>query len=263
MSQEDATNSAPLSASPTAASSTAAKWKPLNSRQRRVLGVLVEKAKTVPDTYPMTLNALVNGCNQKSNRDPQMELSEDDVQQVIEELRMMGAVSEVQGSGRVAKYKHHAYEWLGVDKFEIAVMTELLLRGEQTLGELRGRASRMEAIPDLGTMQNIFRGLLQKNLVQELSPPGRGQLVSHNLYKDREVADLKNRASAWVAAEAASGAVAAPTASSAPAAPVAVSAPSGFRPTVTLDMISEIKVEVAELRAEVARLRDQLRTLLE
>src|SRR5689334_13245354 len=105
-----------------------AKWQQLNSRQRRVLGVLVEKAKTVPDSYPMTLNAVMNGSNQKNNREPHMELREEEVQQALEELRAMGAVSEVQGSGRVAKYKHHAYEWLGVDKLEIAVMTELLLR---------------------------------------------------------------------------------------------------------------------------------------
>src|SRR5262245_20500779 len=92
------------------------KWQPLNLRQRRVLGVLVEKAKTTPDAYPMTINGLVAGANQKSNREPQMNLSPEDIVQVLEELRGMGAVTEVQGSGRVAKYRHHAYEWLGVEK---------------------------------------------------------------------------------------------------------------------------------------------------
>src|SRR3954463_4720382 len=94
--------------------SPASKWKPLTARQRRVLGVLVEKAKTVPESYPMTVNGIVAGSNQKSNREPQMELTPEDVEQILEELRALGAVTEVQGSGRVLKYRHHAYEWLGV-----------------------------------------------------------------------------------------------------------------------------------------------------
>jgi hypothetical protein len=77
----------------------APKWRALNSRQRRVLGVLIEKAKTTPDAYPMTLNSLMAGCNQKSNRAPQMNLSTDDVEVILEELREMGAVVEVQTSG--------------------------------------------------------------------------------------------------------------------------------------------------------------------
>src|SRR5258706_5867388 len=101
------------------------RWQPLSLRQRRVLGVLIEKAKTTPDVYPMTINGLVAGCNQKSNREPQMNLSADDVEQVLEELRGMGAVTEVQGSGRGAKYRHHAYEWLGVGRTELAAMTGL------------------------------------------------------------------------------------------------------------------------------------------
>src|SRR5262245_50788096 len=174
------------------------KWQPLNLRQRRVLGVLVEKAKTTPDTYPMTLNGIVTGSNQKSNREPQLNLSPEDVEQVLEELRGMGAVTEVQGSGRVAKYRHHAYEWLGVEKTELAVMTELLLRGEQTLGELRGRAARMEPIADVGALKPVVDGLIKKGLMIELTPPGRGQLVSHNLYKERELNELKTRFAGYV-----------------------------------------------------------------
>src|SRR5918996_705209 len=157
-------------------------WQPLSLRQRRVFGVLVEKAKTTPDAYPMTINGLVAGCNQKSNREPVMNLNQDEVEQVLEELRGMGAVTEVQGSGRVAKYRHHAYEWLGVEKTELAVMTELLLRGEQTLGELRGRAARMEPIADVAALKPVVDGLVKKGLMIELTGPGRGQIVSHNLY---------------------------------------------------------------------------------
>src|SRR3954447_18163020 len=152
------------------------KWQPLSLRQRRVFGVLVEKAKTTPDTYPMTLNGIVTGSNQKSNREPIMNLSTDDVEQVLEELRGMGAVTEVQGSGRVAKFRHHAYEWLGVEKTELAVMTELLLRGEQTLGELRGRAARMERIVDLAALKPVVDSLIHKGLMVSLTSPGRGQV---------------------------------------------------------------------------------------
>src|SRR5262245_6110188 len=169
------------------------KWQPLSLRQRRVLGVLIEKAKTTRDAYPMTINGLVAGCNQKNNREPVINLSPDDVEQVLEELRGMGAVTEVQGSGRVAKYRHHAYEWLGVEKTELAVMTELLLRGEQTLGELRGRAARMEPIADLTALKPVVDSLVQKGLMIELTSPGRGQVVSHALYKERELTEIKAR----------------------------------------------------------------------
>src|SRR3954470_14308318 len=177
---------------------TPRRWQPLNMRQRRVFGVLVEKAKTTPDAYPMTINGLVAGCNQKSNREPQMNLSPDDVEQVLEELRGMGAVTEVQGSGRVAKYRHHAYEWLGVEKTELAVMTELLLRGEQTLGELRGRAARMEPIADLAALKPVVDSLMEKGLMIELTPAGRGQVVSHGLYSERELNELKTRFDGYV-----------------------------------------------------------------
>jgi uncharacterized protein YceH (UPF0502 family) len=222
------------------------KWKPLNSRQRRVLGVLVEKAKTVPESYPMTVNGIVSGSNQKSNREPQMELTQEDVEQVLEELRGLGAVTEVQGSGRVLKYRHHAYEWLGVTAVELAVMTELLLRGEQTLGDLRARAARMEPIADQAALKTIVDGLLKKGLMQELTPPGRGQVVSHNLYKDRETADLKAHVAVG-AAQQISGVEELPPNRSFPASPPLRHA--------TTDQLAEVAVELAELRAEFARLR--------
>ena len=112
-------------------------WQPLGARERRIVGVLVEKAKTTPDVYPMTINALRSGANQKNNRYPLMELDNDDVEQVLDRLRELGAVSEVQGDSRVSRYRHLLYDWLGVEKLELAVMGELLLRGAQTEGDLR------------------------------------------------------------------------------------------------------------------------------
>src|SRR5262245_63714165 len=155
----------PSESAPASSPQAPRRWQPLSLRQRRVFGVLIEKAKTTPDAYPMTINGLVAGCNQKSNREPVMNLTPEEVEQVLEELRGLGAVTEVQGSGRVAKYRHHAYEWLGLEKTELAVMTELMLRGEQTLGELRGRAARMEPIADMATLKPVVDSLLKKGLI--------------------------------------------------------------------------------------------------
>jgi uncharacterized protein YceH (UPF0502 family) len=241
-------------------------WQPMNSRQRRVFGVLIEKAKTTPDAYPMTLNAIVTGCNQKSNREPLMNLSPEEVEQILDELRGMSAVTEVQGSGRVAKYRHHAYEWLGVDKFEISVMTELLLRGEQTLGDLRARAARMEPIADQAALKQIVDGLLKKQLMIELTPPGRGQIVSHNLYKEREITELRAQYAGHVPSERHYDEER-PRPAAPPAASVTAATPQATLPTppafrgVSTDEFAELRVEVAEMQAEIARLRNELRQL--
>lgn len=167
------------------------KWQPLERTERRVLGVLIEKAKTTPDNYPLSLNALTNGCNQKSNRFPQMQLEEDAVQDAIEQLRKVGALAIIQGDGRVEKYRHLAYDWLGVDKKEIAVMGELLLRGAQSIGELRARAARMEPIPGMSELRPIIESLRKKKLIILLTPPGRGCILTHALYQDQELAKVR------------------------------------------------------------------------
>lgn len=171
----------------------AAKWQPLSSFQRRVVGVLIEKAKTTPDSYPMTINSIVTACNQKSNRSPQMDIATDDTMLTLDELREMGVVVEIHGSGRVARYRHKAYEWFGVDKVELAVLAELLLRGEQTVGELRGRAARMEPIADLSALRPVLESLVKKKLVIELTSPGRGQIVTHGVYLPGELDRNKMR----------------------------------------------------------------------
>lgn len=242
------------------------KWQPLNSRQRRVLGTLIEKAKTTPDAYPMTVNALVSGCNQKSNREPQMNLSQEDVEQLLSELRGMGVVAELQGGGRVPKYRHYAHDWLGTAPGELGVMAELLLRGEQTLGDLRARAARMDAIPDQGALKLIVDSLLKKKLMLELTSPGRGQIVSHNLYKERELPELKARYAGHTPPSS-------PAEEDGPEPARTSSAPSAATPRpasggaatnanyVTRDMFNEVVVEVAEMRAEMARVREELRLL--
>ena len=243
-----------------AASTPGRKWQPLNSRQRRVFGVLVEKAKTTPDAYPMTINGIVTGSNQKSNREPQMNMSQDDVEQTLEELRGMGAVTEVQGSGRVPKYRHHAYEWLGVEKTELAVMTELLLRGEQTLGELRGRAARMEPIADLAALKPVVESLVKKGLMVEITAPGRGQIVSHNLYKDRELTEIRAQFAGYVP-PAGPGDDDAPIISGTAGPAIGAVIPRAATAGVTADQFAELSIDVAELRAEMARLKDQVESV--
>src|SRR5262249_8237460 len=152
-----------------------------SAQDRRVLGVLVEKAKTTPDAYPMSVSAITSGANQKSNRFPSMNLEPDDVQESLDRLRQLGAVGEVQGSRRRPRVRHYLYEWLGVDKVELAVMAELLLRGSQTEGELRGRAARMEPIADLAALRPVLQSLKGKNLVIPLTPEGRGHVLTHAL----------------------------------------------------------------------------------
>ncbi len=217
------------------------RWRPLDRIQRRVAGVLVEKAKTTPENYPLSLNAITTGCNQKSNRSPQMELAAEDVEVALDELREMGAVVQIQGDGRVAKYKHCLYDWLGVDKVEMAVMAELMLRGEQTVGELRGRAGRMESIADLNALRPVLDSLIQKKLVLALTPPGRGQVVTHALYQPQEMEKVHARASEIVASE-----VSRPTAT--------VAQPSS-------DVIEGLRQEVQQLREDVEQLKQRLTVL--
>jgi uncharacterized protein YceH (UPF0502 family) len=223
---------------------TQQKWQPLGPRERRVVGVLIEKAKTTPDAYPLTLNALTTGCNQKSNRSPQMNLSHDDAADALDRLREMGAVLEIQGSGRMPKYRHQMYDWLGVDKTEIAVMAELLLRGEQTIGELRARASRMEPISGLAELKPVLQSLVDKGLVVQLTPEGRGQMVTHGLYTEREMKELDTHRAPPAAGP-----------------PLAASDTTATSEHVCQDDFDQLRAEFAELRDEVHRLRSQIEEL--
>lgn len=174
--------------------------KPLSPAARRVLGVLVEKAKTTPDNYPLTLASVISASNQKSNRSPKMDLDEDDAMLALDELREAGAAREVQGSGRATKFRHAIYDWLDLDSATSAIMTELLLRGPQTLGELRTRASRMHSFDQLSAVQEVVDQLVAKDLVTAVSPPGRGQTFAHKLYQPSEQQHLAARVEKMAAA---------------------------------------------------------------
>jgi uncharacterized protein len=132
----------------------------LSAVEARVLGALVEKQITTPEYYPLTLNALVNACNQKSNRDPITALEERDVLRAMESLREKTLARMITGpEHRVPKYGHHMGEMLDLDEAEAALLCELLLRGPQTPGELRGRASRMHPFTTVEQVEAALQGL--------------------------------------------------------------------------------------------------------
>ena len=131
--------------------------------ESRVLGVLIEKATTTPDQYPLSLNAITNGSNQKNNRDPVMALTEDQAFEAVEGLRGKGLVVRVDQAGsRVTKFRHQATEVLHLRIGELAILAELLMRGTQTLGELRGRASRMSPMDSLEVARDLLRALMER-----------------------------------------------------------------------------------------------------
>jgi uncharacterized protein YceH (UPF0502 family) len=239
------------------AQDSSAAWRPLERIPRRILGVLVEKAKTTPDNYPLSLNALVSGCNQKSNRAPQLSLTAEDVEDALEQLRQLHAVAEVHGDGRVIRYRHYAKEWLGIEGTELAVMAELLLRGTQTIGELRGRAARMASgqIPDMSSLKPILQSLIEKNLVVAVSPAGRGQLVTHALHAPQELQRILNESGSGRPASLATEELPERSATFDSSSAIRSSAiqsdaiPSGTR---------EGAGELAELREEVNGLREEL-----
>ena len=160
----------------------------LTRAQRRVLGVLIEKGITTPEVYPLTVKALVSGCNQKSNRDPVTSYDEDKVEQVLDELREMGLAAVVHTeSGRTARYRHYMRHKFTFTEPQLAILTELMLRGRQSVGELRTRASRMAPIDSLEQLRNELNVLLEKKLIQsDGALDRRGAEVDHALYPPGE-----------------------------------------------------------------------------
>jgi uncharacterized protein YceH (UPF0502 family) len=227
-------------------------WVPLTAPERRVLGVLVEKAKTTPEYYPLTIAAIVTGCNQKSNRDPLTSFDADDVEEILTGLRKKGAAVMVEAGGRVVRYKHTLYDWLKVSKVELAVVAELLLRGSQTEGDLRARAGRMEPLVDLAALQAVLDALAAKDLVVYLTPKGvrRGAIVTHNLYPPSELERERARHANAQPVE---------DEPERPARP-AVARPEPA-PAVSPDELTALRAEVMELRQAVGTLSDEVQAL--
>lgn len=148
----------------------------LTAVEVRVLGCLVEKELTTPEYYPLSLHALTTACNQKTNRDPVVDLGETEVVRGLDRLRSMGLVAQDTEGVRVPKYLHNLKGKLQLAPQEIALLGELWLRGPQTVGELRGRAERMHSFEDLATVERVLDGLIAREppLVVKLPrQPGR------------------------------------------------------------------------------------------
>lgn len=220
----------------------------LNEIERRVLGVLLEKSLSQPQYYPMTLNAIVAGCNQKNNRDPLMELDEEAVWNALEVLRAAGLASRLLpgGASRVERFKHDVKERLGWEKAQRAIMAELLLRGPQTIGELRGHAGRLYAFENAEAVQAVVDGLCNcapPRVAALARQPGQAAArFAHRLYTPEEWAKL-----AFGPPADTPRAGAEPAASAAPASALA-------------DMqsqIGELQAAIADLRLRISALEGE------
>ena len=134
----------------------------LNGTELRVLGALIEKELTTPEYYPLSLNALVNACNQKSNREPVLSLDESEVTRALDSLRFKQFALVSGMGGRVAKYRHALVEKFRFSPAELALLCELMVRGPQTVGELRTRGERMHPFADLAEVESVLEDLMER-----------------------------------------------------------------------------------------------------
>lgn len=224
----------------------------LSAAEARVIGCLLEKQITTPDQYPLSLNALTNACNQKSNRDPLMSLSETEVQQLIDALVRKHVIMERSGFGsRVPKYQHcycnTEFSGLKFSPQELAIVCELLLRGPQTPGELRTRAARMADFADSTEVERVLEtlaGRAEGAVVQQL-PRQAGRRESRYAHL------LSGELAAALTAEAA-------TTPAAHSAAAAHAAPANDARLAELEAeVRALRTELAELRAGLAELRAQ------
>jgi uncharacterized protein YceH (UPF0502 family) len=205
----------------------------LTAAQARVLGALLEKEITTPEYYPLSLNALVNACNQRSNREPVMNLDEDDVRLALHGLEPKGLAGRARaGEGRVTKYEHWLGEVFNFSRAEAALICVLLLRGPQTPGELRGRAERMHRFEEIGDVASGLQKLMERE------PPLAAILPRQPGTKESRYAHLL------------SGTV------------ESIAQPAGGEATpgaeTREERIMQLEKEVAELRRELAALRQRI-----
>ncbi|HXP46984.1 MAG TPA: YceH family protein [Terriglobales bacterium] len=204
----------------------------LNPVETRILGALIEKDITTPEYYPLSLNALLNACNQKSNRDPVMNLGENAVRDALLALNEKGLAGPVSSAdSRVPKYEHRLQEAFNLPRAETAVLCVLLLRGPQTPGELRGRTERMHRFEELSDVHSALQRLIQREppLVRMLArqPGTKETRYLHLLSGDVETAELPVQEPAAASADG--------------------------------ERIARLESEVGSLKAEIAELRNDFR----
>ena len=205
----------------------------------RIIGALVEKQVTTPDGYPLSMNALRNACNQKSSRDPVMELDERSLDDAIYNLRQRNLLIVTNSAGgHVPKYKHDLPGYFGLEQHEVAVLCVLMLRGPQTPGEIRGRTGRMHSFGSVGEVVSTIDELMHR-----IDPPIIAKLPRETGRKEQRYAHLLCGESA--VQHAAPSVVAAP--------PVDRQAPSSAPPAA----LDDLKEEVASLRQELNAFKEQ------
>lgn len=206
----------------------------LDDIEARVIGCLVEKDLATPEYYPLTLNALTNACNQKSNREPVMLLEDTDVVRALDSLRQKQMAHQSAEGVRAAKYCHNLESVLNLDPEDMAILAELLLRGPQTVGELRNRAERMHPVGDLQAAEELLQNLATREepLVMRLPrQPGRKEhRFAHLLSGAPEIAETSEL----------------PT------------EPARLQVAAENDRIAKLEEEIVSLRSELDDLRNQL-----
>jgi uncharacterized protein YceH (UPF0502 family) len=226
----------------------------------RVLGCLIEKQRTTPDAYPLSLNALRLACNQSTNRSPVVDYDEAVIRDALQHSYRRGWTRLTSGHGsRAAKYRHLLDEALGLAPDELAVLAVLMLRGAQTPGELKQRTERLQRFDDLAAVEATLQQLIERGQVAQLQrQPGQ---------KEERYVQLLGGDGADAGASAAPTSQPAPTPTFAPpvlapsAPPVAASSPPpapATLPPAAEARIAQLEREVAELRAELSALRDEL-----
>ncbi len=196
-----------------------------------MLGALLEKESTTPEYYPMSLNALVNACNQKSNRHPVVSYDEETVTRALEMLKSKRFAATILGGGRVAKYAQRFSETLNMGRRELALMCTLMLRGQQTLGELRDRSDRMHHFEDLSEVESCLHHLHERGMATKLERrPGQKESRYAHLLSGPVAAEDFGETESFAG-------------------------PQGDRLTI-------LEAEVAELRAQVRALQDKLDSVM-
>lgn len=207
----------------------------LTAAQARLLGALVEKESTTPEYYPLSLNALMNAANQRSNREPVMTLAEDEVREALAGLEALGLAAAARGEGRVARYEHRLGEVFNFTRAETALFCVLLLRGAQTPGELRGRCERLQRFDDIAEVQAGLKKLMEREpalvVLLPRAPGAREARYAHLLSGPVDAGTL-----------------------------AALSAPAS--PAVDEERIARLEAEVAELRQRLAAFEEKLAGLL-
>jgi uncharacterized protein YceH (UPF0502 family) len=207
----------------------------LDDIEARVVGCLVEKDLATPEYYPLTLNALTNACNQKSNREPVMLLENTDVVRALDSLRQKQMAHQSAEGVRSAKYCHNLESVLNLDLEDLAILAELLLRGPQTVGELRNRAERMHPVGDLPAVEELLQNLMEREkplLMRLPRQPGRKEhRFAHLLSGTPEIEET----------------------SSLPA------EPARLQVAAENERIATLESDVAVLRTELDELRSQLK----